>query len=291
MSPRRSRTTCDDGRLAEVYLMTIWVCETCGVEHEEAVGVCAICADERQWVPADGQRWTTLGQLASGGRRVQIDEVEPDLFGITVEPKVGIGQQAHLVRTSGGNLLWDPPGYLDDEAVTRIRDLGEMKAIAASHPHMFGVQIEWSRALGGAPVLVCDSDEGWLARRDPAIRTWAGRYTVAPGLTLHQVGGHFPGSSVAHWEQGAGGAGVLLVSDTIHANPDRSTVTFLRSYPNRLPLSAAVVQRIASAVNQLAFDRLYDNFGKTIESGAVAAVRYSADRYCGWVRGDFDQLT
>ncbi len=84
---------------------------------------------------------------------------------------------------------------------------------------------------------------------------------------------------------------MLLVSDTIHANPDRATVTFLRSYPNRIPLSPAVVERITRLVTELPFDRLYDNFGRSIEAGAARAVRRSADRYLGWVRGDFDRLT
>jgi hypothetical protein len=269
----------------------MWVCETCGVEHAEAAGVCVICADERQWVPADGQKWATLKELAQAGRRVHITELEPDLFGITVEPKVGIGQQTHLVRTPAGNLLWDPVGYLDDEAVNRVRELGDVTAIAASHPHMFGVQVEWSRALGGVSVLVSEADLEWVQRTDPAITTWNGQCEVAPGLTLHQVGGHFPGSSVLHWTAGAHGKGVLLVSDTIHANPDRASVTFLRSYPNRIPLSPTVVQRITRAVTQLPFDRLYDNFGRTIETDAAAAVNRSADRYSGWVQGDFDQLT
>jgi glyoxylase-like metal-dependent hydrolase (beta-lactamase superfamily II) len=269
----------------------MWVCRTCGVEHAEASGVCVICADERQWVPPDGQSWASLEELSQGGRRVQIVEPEPDLFGITVEPRVGIGQQMHLVRTSGGNLLWDPVGYLDDDAVNRVRKLGEVTAIAASHPHMFGVQVEWSKALGGVPVLVSEADVDWVQRPDPVIKTWSGRYQVAPGLTLHQLGGHFPGSSVVHWTAGAGGKGVLLVSDTIQANPDRATVTFLRSYPNRIPLSPAVAQRITRAVMQLSFDRLYDNFGRAIEADAAAAVRRSADRYSRWVGGDFDRLT
>ena len=269
----------------------MWICETCGVEHADAGSVCAICSDERQWVPADGQHWTTLAELAKVGRRVHISGLEPDLFGITVEPKVGIGQQTHLVRTPGGNLLWDPVGYLDNDTVNRVRELGEVTAIAASHPHMFGVQVEWSKALGDVPILVSEADAGWVQRPDPAIKTWSGRYEVAPGLTLHQIGGHFPGSSVVHWAAGADGKGVLLVSDTIHANPDRATVTFLRSYPNRIPLSPAVVQRITGTVTQLPFDRLYDNFGKVIEAGAAAAVSRSADRYSRWVQGDFDQLT
>lgn len=68
-------------------------------------------------------------------------------------------------------------------------------------------------------------------------------------------------------------------------------MTFLRSYPNRIPLSAAVVQRITRGTEALGFDRLYDNFGRTIESDARSAVRRSADRYSAWVSGEFDNLT
>jgi hypothetical protein len=270
---------------------SLWICETCGVEHAEAAGVCAICADERQWVPAAGQKWATLAQLAQAGRRVDMTALEPDLFGITVEPEVGIGQQMHLVRAPGGGVLWDPVGYLDADAVDQVRALGEVAAIAASHPHMFGAQVEWSRALGGVPVLVSEADAGWVRRPDPAITTWRGQHEVAPGLTLHQVGGHFPGSSVVHWAAGAGGKGVLLVSDTFHVNSDRATVTFMRSYPNRIPLSPGVVERIAQTVAPLPFDRVYDNFGHTIDRDAAAAVQRSAERYDAWVRGEFDHLT
>jgi hypothetical protein len=269
----------------------VWVCATCGVEHADATGVCAICADERQWVPADGQHWTTLAELAASGCRTHVAEPEPDLLGITSDPKVGIGQQTHVVTTPAGSLVWDPIGYVDDGAVRDIRARSEVLAIASSHPHMFGVQVEWSRALGGVPILVCEPQLEWVQRPDPAIQAWRGRHDVAPGLALIEVGGHFAGSSVVHWTSGAGRRGVLLCSDTIHANPDRATVTFLRSYPNRIPLSPAVVDSIARAVESLGFDRLYDNFGRTIDSDAAGAVRRSADRYIGWVRGDFDELT
>lgn len=271
--------------------MSFWICATCAVEHAEKVDVCAICADERQWVPAEGQLWTTLGELAASGYRTRVVELEPDLFGITSEPKVGIGQQAKLVRTPAGNLLWDPTGYLDDATVRRVRELGEVVAIAASHPHMFGVQVEWSRALGDVPVLVAEQDLGWVARPDPVIRSWSGTTEVVPGVTLTQPGGHFPGSAVAHWAAGAGGDGVLLTSDTIFANPDRRSVSFMRSYPNRIPLSAAVVERITAHVERFDFDRLYGNFDNVVDGDARQVVRRSADRHIGWVRGDFDHLT
>jgi glyoxylase-like metal-dependent hydrolase (beta-lactamase superfamily II) len=156
---------------------------------------------------------------------------------------------------------------------------------------MFGAQLEWSRRLGDAPVLVSGPNLGWVSRTGPAIREHGDRHEIAPGLTLHRLGGHFPGSTVLHWEHGAEGHGVLLSSDTIQANPDRTTVTFLRSYPNRIPLSPAVVERITSAAERLPFDRLYDNTAHAIDRAARAAVRRSADRYIAWVRGDHDDLT
>lgn len=66
--------------------LDLWICATCAVEHAERVEVCAICDDERQWVPA-------------------------------------AGQQSKLVRTPSGNLLWDPLGYVDDDDVARVREL------------------------------------------------------------------------------------------------------------------------------------------------------------------------
>ena len=81
------------------HVGSVVVCATCGVEHVEPVGTCAICADERQWVPADGQIWTSLREMREAGHRVQFEELEPGLLGLKVAPIVGIGQQAHLITT------------------------------------------------------------------------------------------------------------------------------------------------------------------------------------------------
>ena len=269
----------------------MWICWTCGVEHVERPSACAICADERQYMPATGQRWTTLEELALAGHRTRVRELEPDLLAVRVEPRVGIGHQAYLAVSPEGNLLWDPPGYLDDEGVHLVREHGGVAAIATSHPHMFGAQVEWSRALGGVPVLVCEPDLQWVARPDPVIRAWSGRVDVVPGITLLQTGGHFPGSAVAHWAAGADGKGVLLSGDTVHANPDRTSATFMRSFPNRIPLSPSVVERVTKTVEELSFDRLYDNFDTVIDADARTVVRRSADRYIAWARGDYDHLT
>ena len=274
--------------------MPIWICAACGVERRESIappGTCPICLDERQYVPRSGQQWTSLPTLAADGTSVSITELEPDLFGIHSEPAVGIGQQSLLVRTPAGNLLWDPIGYADEDAAARVLEHGPVEAIVASHPHMYGVQVEWSRLLGGAPVYVAAADREWVQRPDAYIQPFDETLDIVPGLTVHTIGGHFPGSAVALWQAGAEGRGVLLAGDGIFPGPDGRTVSFLRSYPNRLPLSAAVVDRIARSALELPFDRLYGNFGGVVERDAHAVIRQSADTYMAWVRGDFDQLT
>lgn len=270
--------------------MTWWICRTCAVESAERPDVCPVCADERQWVPVTGQEWTTLADLQAEGHGVAVRELEPDLFGLTVSPGVGIAQESKLLRTPAGMLLWDPLGYVDDGAVAAVTALGDVVAVAASHPHMFGVQVEWSRALGGVPVLVSAADAGWVQRPDASIETWEGEREVLPGVVLSQPGGHFPGSAVVHWAAGAEGRGVLLSGDTIFANPDR-TASFMRSYPNRIPLSGAVALRVAAHVARRPFDRLYNNFDGVIPADASTVVQRSAERHAAWTRGDHDDLT
>ena len=160
----------------------------------------------------------------------------------------------------------------------------------ASHPHMYGAQLEWARAFG-APVWISVKDRGWVRREGPELRSWSEPFEVLPGVHASQPGGHFPGSAVALWVAGAEGRGVLLTGDTIAAVPAEGWVTFLRSYPNKIPLSAAVVGRVAAAATALPFDRLYDNFHGVVPADANAAVRRSAERYISWVSGEHDSDT
>jgi hypothetical protein len=270
----------------------IWICATCAVETSDSAApssTCEICADERQWVPATGQAWTTLEELAAAGTTTQWFEVEPGLYGVTAAPAVGIGQQTMVVDTGTGVVVFDPLGYIDDAVVEHIRGLGVVLAVAASHPHMYGCQTEWAAALD-APVVINSHDAQWCRRTD-RVRLFDQSYELGPTLTLHRVGGHFRGQTVAEWRRGNGGAGVLLAADAVMPNPDRRTVSFLRSYPNRLPLSGAVVRRIASQLEGLHFDRLYNNFGAVVPMNARAVVTASAQRHAEWTDGLHDDET
>ena len=242
-------------------------------------------------MPRDGQRWVRLDRLSDEGTRVELEVLEDGLLELRCVPPVGIGQHGKLVCGRDGNVLWDPLGFVDESAVQAVVAHGDVIAIVASHPHVFGTQVQWSRLLGGPPVYVNAADAAWVMRPDPAIQPWSGTLDLTPSLTVVQVGGHFPGSGVACWRDGASGRGVLLAGDTISPNPDGRTVGFLRSYPNRIPLSANVVNRMAATLSTLDFDRIYGLFSNVIESDARRSVQHSAARYCAWVSGQYDHLT
>ena len=102
---------------------------------------------------------------------------------------------------------------------------------------------------------------------------------LLPETTIVRCGGHFAGSSVLQVAGCNSGLGALFVGDTMQVVPDRR-VSFMRSYPNLIPLNAGRVDRIVSAVAPLRFDAIFGAFdGRTIRSGAKEAVEHSGRRY------------
>ncbi|MET0195102.1 MAG: MBL fold metallo-hydrolase, partial [Hyphomicrobiaceae bacterium] len=216
---------------------------------------------------------------------------EPGLIGIRTLPVFAIGQRALLLSTPHGNILWDCISLIDDATVTLIKGLGGLRAIAISHPHFYTTQVEWSRAFGNVPVHVHADDSAWVMRPDACILPWHGdTFELLPGVTLIRGGGHFPGGSMLHWAAGAEGRGVVCSADIATVNLDRKSFTFMRSYPNHIPLSAAGVRAIGAALEPFQFDRVYSHFfERVILSGAKPMLRASVERYVAAIGGAYDR--
>ncbi|MPZ58028.1 MAG: MBL fold metallo-hydrolase [Rhizobiales bacterium] len=272
--------------------MPAFICTACGTQcapSEAPPPRCPICDEERQYVPPGGQTWTTLESLAA--RHVNsYREHEPGLLGIGTQPSFAIGQRALLIRTPHGNVLWDCISMLDAATVTLINALGGLKAIAISHPHFYTTMVEWSRAFGGAPIHLHAADRDWVMRPDPVIRFWDGEtMPLSPDVTLIRCGGHFPGAACLHWAKGASGKGVLCTADTATVTVDRKFLTFMRSYPNLIPLSAKQVRSIAAALEPFAYDTIYGHyFDRVIRAHAKEAMRASVERYAAAVGGLYE---
>ena len=259
--------------------MPKYICQACGVQHSEAASPperCIICEDPRQFVPEAGQRWTTLEQVQSGHANL-FRAVAEGATAISTVPNFAIGQRAFFIETPAGNVLWDCITLLDAPTKAWIRERGGLKAIALSHPHYYGTMASWADAFG-CPVLVHENDRDWIVEPAARIEIWRGEQRdLLPGLTLHCLGGHFPGSCVLHW----GDRRMLLPGDTFLVTRDRRHVSLMWSYPNYVPLPAEDVQRIAQGLSRMDFDSIHSAFwGRgDIYTGAKDAIDRSVARH------------
>lgn len=265
-----------------------YICTACGLQFPASthqLETCPICVDYRQYVPRGVQRWTTLAELRRGHRNA-FQQLEPGLTGIATTPDFAIGQRALLVRTPAGNVLWDCISLIDEATVEIVKALGGIHAIAISHPHYYTTMVEWGRAFD-APVFIHEGDRRWVVRDDETVKFWdGGQHDLLAGIRLLHCGGHFAGSAILHWEGGAAGRGVLLTGDTIQVVADNRCVSFMRSYPNMIPLPAGEVTRIAQLVAPLRFERVYGAFwDREVLADANRRVQESAERYIDWVSG------
>jgi hypothetical protein len=262
--------------------MPAFICTTCGTQYPDSGQPppgCVICQEERQYVNLLGQSWTTLAAM----RRTHFNafrQHEPGLTGIGTTPAFGIAQRALLLRSSIGNILWDCISFIDDATVEIVRALGGIAAIAISHPHYYSSMVEWSHAFGNAPIHLHTADRQWVMHPDPAVTFWDGETReLAAGVTLIRCGGHFAGGTVLHWAQGAGGKGALLSGDIVQVGPDKK-VSFMRSYPDLIPLDATSVQHIADVLEPWPFDPIYGAWwDRIIATGGKQAMAYSVRRY------------
>jgi hypothetical protein len=268
--------------------MPHFICTACGMQYAESEkppAQCAICEEERQYVPPRGQSWTTLDALAQSHTNTW-REYDAGLLGIGSTPHFAIGQRALLLRTDKGNVLWDCIATLDAATVTAIQGLGGIQAIAISHPHFYTTMVEWARRFA-CRIHLNAADKAWIMRPDAAIKLWEGAtFQLWDGVTLIRCGGHFEGGTVLHWAGGAQGRGVVCAGDILTVATDRKWLSFMRSYPNFIPLSAREVGHIGRAMAPFSFDVLYGHyFDRVIAKDAKAVLEKSIARYVAAVEG------
>jgi hypothetical protein len=270
--------------------MENFICMQCGTEFAETgepPSHCPICEDERQFVRHAGQAWTTLKRLRADHHNRFEDEA-PQLLGIGTEPQFAIGQRALLLQSPHGNLLWDCITLLDEETVAAVRVRGGIRAIAISHPHYYSAMVEWAEQFD-APIFLHAKDRQWVMRESQRIQFWEGtRLPLGDDLTLINCGGHFEGGTVLHWpaaSRDGGNKGALLTGDIIQVVQDRRYVSFMRSYPNYVPLGAAAIDRILETIEPFPFDQIYGAWwNANILADAKGAVARSAERYLRAIR-------
>jgi len=242
------------------------LCPTCGTQFDTPASnppadYCRICNDPRQYIPATGQAWTSLkAEAGKHETKWKQDEHDKRIWSIWAEPKLGIGQRALLLQTLHGNILWDCIAYLDTHLIDFINSLGGLTALIISHPHFYTTHISWASTFS-CPVYVHSLDAQWLCRNPlPSTKRvlLQNQYEeIVEGVTAIQVGGHFDGSMVLHWD------GHLFIADSFINVPsgfyrkDRpkgtTSFSFMWSIPNMIPLPPDTIHKMWMALKPYEF--------------------------------------
>lgn len=241
--------------------------------------------DPRQYVPPQGQTWTSRTQMSTKYKNSwsRISPSNPSFYSLTTTPKFGIGQRAILIKTpSHGNVLWDCLTLLDQATVDWIRSQGGLQAIVISHPHYYTSHLTWGYEFD-CPVYISGLDVDWVQRED----VWGIRRLLSPdateimpGVNAITTGGHFPGSLVLHTDASCEPQGVvqeegqksgrLFIADTLVTVPSAlysknrpkgtTSYGFFWSIPNMIPLSPEAIKGIWKALEPWEFGSTHGAF-------------------------------
>jgi glyoxylase-like metal-dependent hydrolase (beta-lactamase superfamily II) len=257
------------------------ICTACGTQYQQTLetkAVCPICLDDRQAVPEKGQSWTNLQEL-SEGYGVFIKKLHDNLYELKMAPSFAIGQRALLVITPEGNILWDCIALLNEPTIEFIKSKGGLKAITFSHPHYYTTMNEWAEIFN-CPIYIHQKDEQWIFNKGNKVSLWSEvEKELWHGIKLINIGGHFPGSSILHIPF-LSKEGTILCGDTFYISPSKKHAAVMYSYPNRIPLPVAELQRIKNQMASVPFDTLYGFYDyQNIYGNAKHIIEDSLEKY------------
>jgi hypothetical protein len=232
-----------------------FACTNCGHwQRWPAPGpqVCPVCADVRNALPEHGFEFVTPKQadeLVTGFWRPSA------VAGITefgTEPRFGLDSRGWVVESDAGLVGFECAPWYTAEMLAELRRRGGLEVLAASHVHGYGAL--WQLQLELEPRVVCVGvrDLEWTK----AFRvTWPADdvLELAPGLTLHRTGGHFPGHSVLHDSR----RGVLFCGDSLKvdlaADGSPAGLSAHKAFHAQIPLSHAELREYLAVVAELDF--------------------------------------
>ncbi len=248
-----------------------FACANCGFwQLHFAPPDCPVCNDVRNDLPEDG--WHFLPEAAvRDSHSGAFAEVADGLWAFTTAPQLGLGGTGWLIVREEGNIAFEAAPYYSAEMLAKIIDLGGIAALASSHPHGYGALFQLQREF--APkVLAIHRDDLNYTKAFRVTAPYDETLELAPGYTLHHVGGHYAGQAALHDAL----AGRLFCGDMFKIDQDaagRSThVSSHKAFHKDIPLTHAELRRYREVIAPLDFGAVLTPFEYAPEIGHDRAV-------------------
>jgi hypothetical protein len=251
--------------------LSYFACTNCGFwQRHFAPPDCPVCTDVRNDLPEDG--WQFLPEeKVQANHSGQARQVARDLWAFTTQPSLGLGGMGWLITRPEGNIAFEAAPYYSDEMLSVLRDLGGVTLLAASHPHGYGALWQLQRQFDPDVVAV---------HRDDLQHTKAFRVTtpyddvfeLAPGFTLHHIGGHYEGHAALHDAPGRR----LFCGDMFKIDQDEAgrsrTISSHKAFHKDIPLTHGEVRHYRDVIAPLDFDAVLTPFGYAPDVGRTVAL-------------------
>ena len=234
--------------------LTHYACANCGhwqvwFDHQDPIA-CPICTDTRNALPDDGwdfRREAQLASLVTNSWR----EYAPGLWGFSASPKFGLGATGWLLVREDGNVAFEACPYYQPDALAKIEELGGIRVLAASHPHGYGALWQLQREFD--PILTIHKGDIPYSKAFRVNWPADDLHEIAPGLTLHHVGGHYEGHSVLFDEDHA----ALFCGDSLKIELDEAeqpvAISCHKAYHYEIPLSRGELAKYVDVFKELPF--------------------------------------
>ncbi|MEM1343754.1 MAG: MBL fold metallo-hydrolase [Pseudomonadota bacterium] len=230
---------------------------------------CPICTDTRNALPEDGWDFKTEAWAEATFTNTW-REYAPGLWGFSASPKFGLGATGWLMVREDGNVLFESCPWYKPDALAKIRELGGVRVLAASHPHGYGALWQIQREFD--PIVTIHKADIPYSKAFKVNWPADDIHEIAPGLTLYHVGGHYEGHSVLHDATNRR----LFVGDSLKIEQDsagRSTaISCHKAYHYEIPLSHGELARYVEVFRTLPFDTALTPFEYAPDVGREVAV-------------------
>jgi glyoxylase-like metal-dependent hydrolase (beta-lactamase superfamily II) len=248
-----------------------FACANCGFwQRHFAPPDCPVCTDVRNDLPEDGWRFlpeATVAATHDGTAR----EVAPGLWAFTTTPALGLAGTGWLIVRDEGNIAFEAAPFYSEAMLDRIAALGGIAFLSASHAHGYGALFQLQRRFDPAIVAIQRDD----LRMTKAFRVTApfdDTLELAPGYTLHHVGGHYEGQAALHDAPGRR----LFCGDMFKIDQDAAgrshAISSHKAFHKDIPLTHAELRRYREAIAPLEFDAVLTPFEYAPEVNRAVAL-------------------
>ena len=251
--------------------LTYWACANCGFwQRHFQPSDCPVCVDVRNELPADGWRFLPEHEVRAthtGEGR----EVAPGLWAFTTKPNLGLAGTGWLIVRPEGNIAFEAAPYYSDAMLTQIAELGGVAILSASHAHGYGALWQLQNAFR-PDTLAIHRDDLRMTKAFRVTYPYDDVLELAPGYTLHHVGGHYEGQAALHDAPGRR----LFCGDMFKIDQDEAgrshAISSHKAFHLDIPLTHAELRRYRDVVAPLEFDAVLTPFEYAPEIGRAQAL-------------------